>query len=70
MPYVRHLRPLDLHQKDEPMEQLAYKANGAVVRKSQSAIGNWDSHFTEGSCVVLLFPRPSGKQNRNSLKST
>lgn len=52
----------DLHQKDEPIEHLAWITNGADVRESQSAIENWGSLLREGSCIVLLSLRTSGKR--------
>lgn len=56
------MAPWDLHQKDEPIERLAWITNGADVRKSQSAIDNWDSLLREGSCIVLLSLRTGGKK--------
>ena len=56
--------PWDLHQKDEPMEHLAWITNGTDVRKSQDAIGNWNSPHREASCIILLSPWSSGKKKK------
>lgn len=38
--YISHSKPLDLHQRDEPLKYLARKTKSADVQGIQSAIGN------------------------------
>lgn len=43
MSHIKHSNPWDLHQRDQPSQNLALKSNMAHIQENHRAVGNGDS---------------------------